>query len=280
MGYSTIHNAKGGAVTHSHHDEFQELVSLSWVALGQAQQKDGAFVDEETARFFSSTPQSPMPPVVQRRTEELPVVLKKAKEAPMEKETAEEAPLLPSQTRRLEKLLPRPSACASSDTTAVRNKILSSSSSLSDVSLYKDPLPKTGPKTWTIFSHLTPDTPHETFVRSVATAIEERLQVRVCELSCTDPLFAVKLPMAVDDSEIVFLVVDAHLEGALQELLEPIHSFASSSQVFDPPFSVIGSINGNPLRTLVLHPSTHEDQTVKAQLWQSLKALATLNSPC
>jgi hypothetical protein len=303
-------------VSSSHRDELQNLVALSWVALRQASDSDEP-VDAKTMQFFSSVstsgpilrPQKRVEaPVVEqpkKRVEapvveqpkkrmEAPVVEqpKKRMEAPVVEQsqdepsppTTEEPPLPPSQTRRLEKLLPRSSTCASSDTADVRRQILSKSASscLSETQLYKDPPAKNGPKRWTIFTHLTPaqpPTPRDAFMTSVVKAIGERLQVNVRVHSCTDPLFALELPMALDDSEVVILVVEAHLESALQGLLEPIHSYSQSSQLFEPPFSVIGAINGKPLRTLVLHPSIHEDPTLKSQLWQSLKALATLTSP-
>lgn len=280
----------------SHRDELQHLVALSWVALRQARDSGGP-VDAKTMQFFSSISTPGPIPRPQKRVEDRPSgaeQLKKRIEAPVVEQpqeetvsppaTTEEPPLPPSQTRRLEKLLPRSSICASSDTADVRRQILSKSASsgLSETQLYKDPPAKNGPKRWTIFTHLTPaqpPTPREAFVSSVIKAIGERLQVSVRVHSCTDPLFALELPMALDDSEVVILVVETHLESALQDLLEPIHSYSQSSQLFEPPFSVIGAINGKPLRTLVLHPSTHEDPTLKSQLWQSLKALATLTSP-
>ena len=280
----------------SHRDELQHLVALSWAALRQARDGGGP-VDAKTMQFFSSisTPSPiPRPP---KRVEDRPSVAeqpKKRVETPVVKQqqeetvppsaATEEPPLPPSQTRRLEKLLPRSSTWASSDTADVRKQILSKSASsgLSETQLYKDPPVTNGPKRWTIFAHITPaqpPTPREAFVTSVVNAIGERLQVNVRVHSCSDPLFALELPMALDDSEVVILFVEAHLESALKDLLEPIHSYSQSSQLFEPPFSVIGAINGKPLRTLVLHPSTHEDPAVKSQLWQSLKALATLTSP-
>ena len=283
------------SVVSSRRNEFQELVSLSWVALGQAQGRAEP-VDEATMLFFSSVPSpspcraSPVPRLPQKNlSEERPVapplIVKEVSEEVVPMSSANEEPSLPpSQTRRLEKLLPRASSCTSSDTADVRKKILSKSASgnLSEIQLYKDPAQRTGPKRWTVFTYLIPgqpQTPREDFVRSVIKASEDRLHVQVCEHSCTDPLFALQLPMAVDDSEVVLLFVEAHLESSLLELLEPIQSFARASQSLDHPFSVIGSINGKPLRTMILHPSTHEDQAVKSQLWQSLKALATLKSP-
>ena len=249
-------------------DEFSELVSLSWMALGQT---DGRALpaDAETVRFFSSG--APKQPPI-KKPSEMPAAV------PPEPPSAVEEKA-PTQTRRLEKLLPRPSACAASDTTDLRKQVLAKAEGLSDIPLYKDPPKNTGPKQWTLFTHITPATPHEAFVHSVAKAIGERLQVRLVEHICTSPLFALELPMAVDESEVVLLVVDAHLESSLQELLDPIHSYAPSTDILEPPFSVMGSINGKPLRTLVLHLRAHEDQTIKAQLWQSLKALATLASP-
>lgn len=261
----------------SHRDELQDLVSLSWVALSQARDSGGP-VDAKTMQFFS-TASSPQ----QKRVEKPPPVQPKD-EIAQSPQATEEPPLPPSQTRRLEKLLPRSISCASGDTEAVRKQIVSKSASscLSETQLYKDPSPKSGPKRWAVFTHITPaqpPTPREAFVSSVIKAMSDRLQVHVCVHSCTDPLFALELPMAIDDSEVVILFVEAHLESALQELLEPIHSYSQSSQVFEPPFSVMGAINGKPLRTVILHPSSHEDPAVKSQLWQSLKALATLKSP-
>jgi hypothetical protein len=288
-------------VTSSPRDEFQELVALSWVALGQATGSREP-VDEETMRFFATAsspslvpqraPVVPRSPIVQRLPQKKsvpsaapPPAAQVIDEAVVSTPSDKEDPPLPSsQTRRLEKLLPRSPMGTATDTAAVRKQILAKSASgcLSETPLYEDPPPKSGPKRWAVFTYLTPTeppTPREAFVRSVVSAIGERLQVNVREHSCTDPLFALQLPMAADDSELVMLFVEAHLESALLGLLEPIHSFVRSSQGLEPPFSVIGAINGKPIRTLVLHPSTHEDQAVKSQLWQSLKALATLNSP-
>ena len=284
-----------------HRDELQELVALSWVALGQAQARTEP-VDEATMRFFSSASSpilsasvAPVPPPIVPKTPQMPKEksrcvapsqsINEVREETVPMPSPGEAPpVQPSQTRRLEKLLPRASSYTSSDTADVRKNILSksASSNLSETQLYKDPPPKSGPKRWTIFTYLTPaqpSTPRETFVHSVIKASEERLGVQIYKHSCTDPLFALQLPMAVDDSEVVILFVEAHLEGALLELLEPIHSFTRLSQTLELPFTTIGSINGRPLRTVILHPSIHEDQAVKTQLWQSLKALATLKSP-
>ena len=254
-------------MTRSNQDDFSELLSLSWMALKQA---DTRFLsaDAETLSFFSSEPSPKIPRLAPTQPVPSQPVAEEVSVSPS-----------PSKTKRLEKLLPRPSSRTETDTTDVRKQVLSKTASLSDVPLYTDPLPRAGPKQWTLFTHITPATPREPFVRSIASAIGERLKVRVVEHLCTGPLFALELPMAIDDSEVVLLIVDAHLESSLHELLEPIHSFTSSSQIFEPPFSVMGSINGKPLRTLVLHPSTHEDQAVKAQLWRGLQALATLKSP-
>ena len=250
------------------HDEFSELVSLSWMALGQTSERSLP-ADAQTVSFFSPA----KIPASQPKT----LASQQHAEKPLAAETAEPPP--PSQKRRLEKLLPHPSLCAASDTSAARKKILTKAEGMSDTPLYDDPSQIIGPRQWTIFTHITPTTVHEEFVRSIAKAIEERLHVHIVERACTNPLFALELPMAVDDSEVVMLVVDSHLESSLQELLDSIHSYTSSSELLDHPFSVMGSINGKLLRTLVLHPSTHEDRTIKAQLWQSLKALATLKSP-
>ena len=219
-------------MTHSHRENFQEIVSLSWMALGQEQGNNDISADAETVRFFSKDvpartpprksnepppppkrqtkkpfspeqPAEPSPPLPTRQKEK---PISPAPEQPVVESKIEETPS-PSQTRRMEKLLPRPSACIG-DTTAVRKQILSkaASSGFSDTPLYNDPPKKSGPKQWTIFTYLVPKTPHETFARSVVKAIGERLPVRVAEQlareACEIEIDIVGKPIGVQDQYI------------------------------------------------------------------------------
>jgi hypothetical protein len=97
--------------------------------------------------------------------------------------------------------------------------------------------------------------------------------------SCYDPSFAIHLPVAIDDCEVILFFVDSHLKSALGSALESVQTFSPSSQAIEAPFTVLGSVHGRPLRALMLHTSTHEDPSIKGALWQSLKALATLTTP-
>ncbi len=267
----------------SHRDAWNELVTLSWCALEQAQ-TIGGVIDDETFLFFTAPRHAqtscPIKPSTQQN---LPASEEQENQG---MDMNGDSPDTTSQTtqRRLEKLLPRPFSSSPADTSSTRKLITASTAMphLSNVSLYQEGQATLRPQHWAVFTYLpsavTPS-PKETFIGSVVKAMNERLSVEVTQYSCYDPSFALHLPIAIDDCEVVLFFVDSHLKSALSTLLETVQTFSPSSQPIETPFTVLGSIHGRPLRALILHTGTHEDPAIKGALWQSLKALATLPPP-
>lgn len=274
---------------------FTEVLGLTLEALKQSQGNIDS-VDVETASFFSRLPpvsrQPPIQKILSSITKKIapqqnlkatpvkaaPIRLIEAHTSKTEEPTQQ---LSSPPSKRLEKLLPRGSSSHVTDTSSVRSQVVTGAS-LSSVILYQDPPKRLGPQRWAAFSLLTeaqPPTSQQLFVQSVIKAVEERLCVHLDHLSCVDSHFALKLPIACSDCDVVLIFIEAHLERSLLAMLESIPSFSRSSKALDPPFVVMGTIEGKTIRTVIIHPSTPDDQNVKTQLWRALKALSTLSSP-
>lgn len=293
----------------AYQDRWNELVSLLWCAIGQGHTNEG-MIDEDTYRFFTTTttaittPRS-YQPQAERQSRTDPHLQHKALEdrcshgelsPSSQKMTSapnpeEEEPMdanvdspEPKFKRHLEKLLPRPFSSQPVDVTSTRKQLSSSTSipHLSSVPLYENPPSHPAKNHWTIFAYLpssSPPSPKETFINSVVKALDERLNIHLSLYSCYDSSFALHLPIAVDDSDVVLFFVDSHLKSSLDTLLETVQTFTTSSQPIETPFSLLGTVHGRPLRAFILHASTHEDQSIKGALWHSLKTLATLTPP-
>jgi hypothetical protein len=265
--------------------ELHNILTLSCLALGQAERNDGA-IDEETYRFFTSpSPLHAKPEIskITHRTCTASPPTSEHTDSPLCPQSIPDVSI-PTNHKRLEKLLPRPFVSSLADTTTTRKSITASSSvpNLSAVSLYQSPSVQRGSKRWAIFTYLSstqPPTPKELFVQSAVKAISERLPVIVSLHSCYDPSFSLHLSVAAEDCEVILFFVDSHLQSTVTSLLETVQTFSRSSPPIEAPFASLGSVHNSPLRTLFLHTSTHEDTTIKTSLWQSLKALATLNPP-
>ncbi len=260
-------------------ESIDELILLTLSALKGSPANSG-IVDDETYHFFCS------PAALEKSRTQGSVMKERSQSSLPSQDSTPDHECTNSQSthRRLEKLLPRPFIPSPIDSSSTRSHIVAGNSipHFSSVPLYHERSSASGSKRWMVYSYCTnaqSPTPKEAFVQSVIKAAEERLSVQVTHHSCYDPTFSLQLPIAVDDYEVVLFFVEAHLESSLKTLLESIKSFAHSSQTLDTPFKVLGSINGHPLRALILHASTHEDPSIKGQLWQSLKALATLTPP-
>ena len=248
----------------SQHNSIDELISLTWVALGQEQKKAEFFVDDETYKFFHQAavtqPSQPRP-----RGGVMACEASEPQGTPgslhIDQQNQPESPL---PHRRLEKLLPRPFTPR-----AVQQATSSSAQQ------YPETQPNGGPQRWAVFTHIAKEsTAREAFVQSVIKAIEEKLSIPVSSYLCSDPAFHLHLPVAVQDHAVVLFFLDSHLQSGLTTLLESIPAYSREALPLETPFTPMGSVHGNPLRTLVLHPSTHEETSIKGQLWNSLKGLA------
>jgi hypothetical protein len=119
-----------------------------------------------------------------------------------------------------------------------------------------------------------PKSPKEEFVSSVVKAIGDRLSIQVRTCSCLDPSFSVHMSLLASECDAIICFIEHHHESSFLKLLETVPACSPSEHALDSPFSLYGSIYGKPIRALILHATTHEDPTVKQQLWQRLKSLA------
>lgn len=261
--------------------KWNELLDLLWCCLNNG--TSGGVIDDETIRFFM-TPTPAALSTVERPISSQPTPISEEDVPAMNvsDETVESSKQPPQ--RHLEKLLPRPFSPTPIDTTTTRKSIGTTNSipTLSQKPLYQELLPKRRNPKWAIFSYLTSSStpsPKECFFQSVSKAISERLHIDVSLHSCYDPAFVLHLPIIVLNCDVIFFFVDNHLNSSLITLLNSVQSFTRSSQAVEPPFISLGSVHDRPLRAFLLHPSTHEDAAIKADLWRSLKALVSFSHP-
>jgi hypothetical protein len=202
---------------------------------------------------------------------------------PQESSSYEPAAKQP-EPQRLHKLLPRPFNAPTTDTSATRERIAADHAHvrLSAVPYSYDVAASTERTPWALVTYIAGNpsypTAKEKFVDSVKEAIEGKLAVNVSVYQCADPSFALQLPIIANDHEVILMFVDAHLQTTLATLLESVPSYARSPLELESPFMCLGSVHERALRGLILHATTHEDQSFKGQLWRSLKALATHSS--
>jgi hypothetical protein len=249
-----------------HKEELLSLVKMTKEALLQSNVR--MVFDEQSSPLPSCSVALPPIPFTQaiKKTPPLPLV----PEEPIVQETPK------GNTSRL---LPRSFGPPVADTSLVRGEMskVDGMPHLSAAPMYNWAAHKKLSQ-WAICSHLCASEGSErgAFVETVLKAAREKLPVSLTSLACNDPLFAQLFPMVVDDADVVLFFVDAHLEKSLWDLLQTIPSFDPMPRQVAAPFISMGSLHKKTLRAVLMGPKTHEDQTVKQQLWVQMKALSCM----
>jgi len=234
-------------------DRFNELISLSWIAL---RQNSAQIIDKETHSFFLQH-NKPLPKTVL--------------ESPSPSSTQEPIALEPKlsqnalETQRLQQLLPRPISGSQLDIEKTKKDL----PALSQNVLYT-PTSKAKMQRWAAF--LLINDSHKAFIQSVLTAIESRLQIQIHPHPCSE--LTLQLPLAVQESDHVLFCIDHNHESSLIQSLENISVFSRHQNISPTPLKTLGMVHESPLHAIVLQRLSHEDTSYKAKLWKALQLLA------
>ena len=249
--------------TSTAHSEYKTLLSALRALLSETEEPF-IFCDQELFHTFAS-PQKPI------KKEEKPAVFRKPKVVKELISPPSEEPISapPPKTH-----LPSQFSHSSIDTESVRKEMaeISGMPHLSSSPIYNSP---TQNKTVSIsiYTYLSAsdDSSRNIFVKNVAEAVSDKLAAKVDLYSCSDPLFTQILPMVCDDSDAIFFFIDQHHEKSLKEFLQKIPGFSeeASKELF--PFISMGTLHKKTLFVCLLGNKTHEDLSLKKQLWTALK---------